>query len=187
MPNAKQIQALDMVHERCIAEFTHLEGQPVLRLVHGLPGSGKSELLKWVSSYFENVWQYTLGREFVFLAPLNSMASNIGGATVHSWGQIIWKDKRGNLMVPANRAQLDEIPALSTKCGALRWIFIDEVEAVGAELLGQLEHNVRTHISSDSPFKYSNKKQRDVRFFSEASTLYSWGISGSCDHLGTQL
>ena len=68
-------------------------------------------------------------------------------------------------MVPANRAQLDEIPALSTKCGALRWIFIDEVEAVGAELLGQLEHDVRTHVSSDSPFKYSNKKQRDVRFF----------------------
>eukprot|EP00973_Karenia_brevis_P020567 2824191-Karenia_brevis.AAC.1 len=76
------------------------------------------------------------------------MASNIGGATLHSWGQVAWKDKRGNFIIPTNRSQIEEIPALGIKCGALRFVFIDEVEATGAELLGQLEHNVRAHVSS---------------------------------------
>ena len=155
---------LQLVHDRCVEEHSG-DSQPLLRLVHGLPGSGKSKLLEWISSYFEHVWQYTHSREFMFLAPLNSMASNIGGATLHSWGQVAWKDKRGNFMIPANRSQIEEIPALGTKCGALRFLFIDEVEAVGAELLGQLEHNVRAHISSQNSFKYADKEQRYPRFF----------------------
>ena len=40
------------------------------------------------------------------------------------------------------------------QCGALRWIFIDEIEAVGADTIGDLEHNVRFHIHSRSLWKY---------------------------------
>ena len=82
------------------------------------------------------------------------MASNIGGATIHGWGNITWTTKRGVRIAPHENATSDDISALSMKCGALRFLFIDEVEATGAETLGQLEENVRLHISSKK--KYSN-------------------------------
>ena len=46
---------------------------------------------------------------------------------------------------------------MSIKCGALRWLFFDEVEATGAEVIGQLEQNVRCHISSKSKYKRTHK------------------------------
>ena len=97
-PNLLQKRILELVHERRVAEHAYENGEgmscatpcpePLLRLVHGLPGSGKTQVLRWLQSYFEEVWGWTLGLEFVFTAPMNSMASNIQGSTIHSWGQI---------------------------------------------------------------------------------------------------
>ena len=126
---------------------------PLRHLIHGLPGSGKSELMKWIRSYFEDVWLWTYGEEFVFLAPLNSMASNIGGSTVHSWGQIGFKDRRGVHIAPKTAAT-EETPAMTTKCGKLRFACIDEIEATGADTIGSLESHICFHISSKSPYKY---------------------------------
>ena len=88
-----------MLHEKCVEEKKYEDGPshlaspaPLRHLIHGLPGSGKSELTRWIQNYFEEVWQYKKGQQFVFLAPMNSMANNIGGSTVHSWGQIGFKD-----------------------------------------------------------------------------------------------
>ena len=59
-PYAKQWQVLDIVHAACTADARN-ENQhrflpePLLRLIHGLPGSGKSQLMKWLRSYFEEV------------------------------------------------------------------------------------------------------------------------------------
>ena len=61
VPNAKQTQILEVIHERCVLEKCHEDGQasePLLRLVHGLPGSGKSQLLVWLRSYFQEVWRW---------------------------------------------------------------------------------------------------------------------------------
>ena len=136
----------------------HFEGArkvppPLRHLIHGLPGSGKSELLRWIRSYFEEVWQWSYGAEFVFLAPLNSMANNIGGSTVHSWGQIGFKDRRGVRIAPKT-AENEETPAMTIKCGKLRFVCIDEIEATGAETIGALEAHISFHISSKSPYKY---------------------------------
>lgn len=102
-PNQKQRQVLDLVHDRCIHELNEGQGQcvnassgpshwePICRLVHGLPGSGKSQLLKWIRNYFEVVWERENGVHFVFLAPLNSMATGVSGQTLHSWGGIAFK------------------------------------------------------------------------------------------------
>ena len=98
-PNALQRQVLEMLHEKCSTEQELKDGgwreaatAPLRHLIHGLPGSGKSELLLWIKNYFETVWQWKYGEAFAFLAPMNSMANNIGGNTVHSWGQIGFKD-----------------------------------------------------------------------------------------------
>ena len=173
VPNPKQTQVLELVHRRCVEErfpCTEAGGAPLVRLVHGLPGSGKSQLLKWLRSYFQQVWQWVEGREFVYIAPLNSMASNIGGSTVHSWGQIAFKDKRGVQIRPQQSLDSDTSETMSMKCGALRFLLTDEVEAVGAEIVGQLEHNVRCNISSKTAFRYD--ADQSVRLFGGVNTFF---------------
>ena len=59
------------------------------RLVHGLLGAGKSQVLLWRKDYLETVWHYTMGDESVFVAGLSSMADSIGVATLHQfWSRI---------------------------------------------------------------------------------------------------
>ena len=94
-PYAEQWAILDMVHARCVREYedscgrtSPSDSEPCLRLAHGLPGSGKSAVLLWLTQYFEQVWQWTQGVHFVKVAFMNSMAANIDGSTVHSWGNI---------------------------------------------------------------------------------------------------
>ena len=64
-------------------------------MTHGLPGSGKSKLLLWLRTYFEEVWKWTDGVQFQSLAPLNSMASNIGGDTMHTWAGLKFTNSEG--------------------------------------------------------------------------------------------
>ena len=137
--------------------------EPLLRLVHGLPGSGKTEVLRWLQGYFEQVWNWTLGVQFDFVAPLNSMASNINGKTVHSWGQVGFKDRRGMTINMGKRSASEEVPSMAIKANATRFLFIDEIEATGADTIGSLEHNVVGHMSSTNECKY--KPDNDWRPF----------------------
>ena len=59
IPNEKQGYILQCVHDRCVEEATKPNEEstaPFLRFVHGLPGSGKSKLLEWLRSYYQEVW-----------------------------------------------------------------------------------------------------------------------------------
>ena len=94
-PNKEQRLILQVIHDRCVAEATETADAmsvPLLRLISGLPGSGKSQLIAWVRSSFEDVWDWQYGREFAFIAPLNTMAAGIGGQTVQSFGNGAYKD-----------------------------------------------------------------------------------------------
>ena len=145
--------------------------------MHGLPGSGKSKVLEWLRNYFETVWKWTLGHEFVFLAPLNSMASNIGGFTHHSWGEVPFKDARGSMICSSSRVEDDFHSSMLSKCGTLRFICIDEVEATGAETTGRLEGNVRKHFGAQNLFRYINAgKDQQVRMFGGVNTLSFWRL-----------
>ena len=53
---------------------------------------------------------------------------------------------------------------MTRKCGKLRLICIDEIEATGADTFGVLENNVTFHISDDSPYKYET-------FYNDAGML----------------
>ncbi len=125
---------------------------PLFKLIHGLPGSGKTKVMHWLRSYFEEVWGWTEGVHFTFLAPLNSMAANIGGSTLHSWGEVAFKDRRGQIIQP-RRGSEDQVSSMAVKTSCLRFLFIDEIEASGCQLLNDLEERVsRNH---NSRYKYS--------------------------------
>ena len=159
-PYDAQWQVLNTVHQRCVLEHQKQlkhdveipEDLPLLRLVHGLPGSGKTQLMKWLRSYFETVWQWALGDEFAFVAPLNSMAANIDGSTIHSWGEIAFKDRRGQF-VAGNKSAGRDVSSMNVKCSILRFLLIDEIEASGAELLAELEDHVSKNIGGRTVHK----------------------------------
>ena len=112
----------------------------LLELMHGLPGSGKSKVIGWIRSYLEYVWQWQHGVHFVCLAPMNSMATNIGGFTVHSFGEVPFiKD---GVYISTAKNDGKGISSMVTKCQNLRFLIIDEVENLGAGCLADLEANV---------------------------------------------
>ena len=70
--------------------------EPVPMLLHGVPGAGKSRVLKWMRIFFEEVCDFTHGVEFVYLASQNTMAALSGGSTPHSFGDIPFMTKGGD-------------------------------------------------------------------------------------------
>ena len=100
------------------------------------------------------------------------MASNIGGFTLHGWGEVPFKDARGTTICSSSRGD-DLQSSMVGKCGTLRFICIDEVEATGAETTGKLEINVLKHISNKDLFKYKGDgKKRQPRMFGGVNTLF---------------
>ena len=53
----------------------------------------------------------------------------------------------------------------------MRFLFIDEIEAAGAELLGSMEHNVMSRVSLKSPWRYK-ADGKTVRPFGGVNVLY---------------
>ena len=151
-PDKIQWQFMNAVHARCVLEHNEeCDGtnnksrhEPSRLLAHGLPGSGKTQVMKWVAEYFREVWRWQAGLHFVFLAPLNTMAARIDGSTVHSWGEIGWQcdTPGGSATLGGGTAAKHDMSSMAAKCELLRWMFIDEIEALGADILGMLEENM---------------------------------------------
>ena len=106
--------------------------EPLLDLIHGLPGTGKSEVMAWLKEFFSLLgWQH--GVQYVCFAVQNSMAANIGGNAIHHWSGIPTVQVEGT-------SGTKDTSALSIKCQCLRFILIDEISMVSAELLSELQH-----------------------------------------------
>ena len=105
VPSAEQLSALRRIMERCKEEHAEEQrekigtSEPLRGLLHGVPGAGKSQFLLWVKDFFLQVCAWQHGVQFVFLASQNTMCALIGGFTLHSWGQIVFRQKDGT---PAN-------------------------------------------------------------------------------------
>ena len=157
IPTPKQKHVLQTIHFRTVKEEYQMLSEPIpehvwqekpdniyveaplLRLVHGLPGSGKSELLLWIKNYFEEVWMWEANNQFAITAPLNSMADNVGGSTLHSFGAIPFKDRRG-VVVNASSFMDDEKQSLLSKSWHnLRVLLCDEIEAAGVDIIGKID------------------------------------------------
>ena len=69
--------------------------EPLFDLIHGIPGAGKSRVIAWICELFTDVLGWTSGNQFICLAVQNTMAANIGGSTIHHWGNIPFRDEKG--------------------------------------------------------------------------------------------
>ena len=95
-PDPQQMGILKAVADRCVQEASEQDqprGSPCSRLfVLGLPGSGKSEVIRWLCDEDFGLFPSCMGWvhevHFIKTAPMNSMASNIGGKTIHNFSKL---------------------------------------------------------------------------------------------------
>jgi hypothetical protein len=131
-------------------------------LAHGFPGTGKTELVFWIRELFEKQLGWTHGIEFVCLAYQNIMAANINGFTIHHWSGIpVQKGEGCSGTHDANK--------LSTKRQSLRFLLIDEISMVAAQLLGQLELEISKVTRQRNGYK--RRKNGSLRPFGGLNTL----------------
>ena len=94
-------------------------GEPLLDVIHGFPGPGKSAIIGWMRTLMEEGLGWQHGVQFVCLAFQNAMAAQISGYTVYHWSGIPPRNDDGNAMGDKHKQ--------SMTCGALRVIIVDEV------------------------------------------------------------
>ena len=118
--------------------------EPMRHFLLGRPGTGKSFALLKLRELFETVMGYEAGVHFQFVAFQNVMANLIAGDTVHhalnlvlNYGGSKGRGKqKKNGGTPAQRAA-------QQRCLMCRWLIIDEVSMVSAQLLAQTDRRLR--------------------------------------------
>ena len=159
-PGKQQLQILRMILDRCWLEAREVRTstinmsheEPLRHMIQGLPGAGKSELIKWIRRGFEELFGFQHGVHYVCLASQNTMASLIDGFTNHSWGG-----------VPVTKGQLEQwqntnwntpqVSPLFEKNQHLRWILMDEGSTTSAEVFGIIENNVTRSTRTTGTWK----------------------------------
>ena len=165
-PNAKQSAFLERVIERCRREALSLqsprrkeyEDEPVRDCLLGLPGTGKSTCIKLMRRFFEECLGWEDGVQFQFLAPQNTMAALIGGATVHTWGTIPVNatDAASKVHTKGDDGDIDE---LFLNALGVRWLVVDEISSLALSLLGLLDAYLR-RACNRHPYARHGKRHR---------------------------
>ena len=162
-PNQEQLAFLKKFAFRLQEECRHALNQvnetemtePMLDLVHGFPGTGKSALIAWMQEIMEKGLGWKPGIQYVCLAFSNVMATHINGQTIHRWTGIpvMQNDEKGT----------GDKFKQSVRTQAIRVILIDEVSMVSAELLGAVEKVIRGVVRIRNTFK--KREDKSIRAF----------------------
>ena len=72
-PGEQQLQIVRLILDRCLLEAREIRGgninasndEPVRHMIQGLPGAGKSALIKWIRRAFEEVFGFQHGVHYV--------------------------------------------------------------------------------------------------------------------------
>ena len=83
------------------------------------------------------------------------MAASIGGNTLHSWAEIKWMNHQGEVIQPTRLNEGEDVPQLTVKLLNIRWLFFDEVEAAGAEILTDVNNHTTSHVKISNRYKYA--------------------------------
>ena len=165
VPNAEQLAVLKAVRDRLLTEIQLAnEGptrrnqpnkqqtddkreDPMLGLVHGYPGTGKSKVIGWVVRLFIEVMGWEHGVQFVCVAFQNKVAHAMGGNTLHA---------SGDIPIGGQDRKLDhtDIDVTFSKNQHVRWVLVDEVFMIPDELLGLFEVSLTDAAPATSRYKF---------------------------------
>ena len=159
--NAKQIEFLRCVARRVLQERATKEdagataetgSEPLRWAVHGGPGTGKSHVLRVLrQELFEGILGWTHGIQFKVLTLQAVMAEQVDGDTIHHGVGLHGRNASADISL----ARLLELRAAATRW---RWLLVDEISMVSAELLAQLEMRCRELVRDSCVSKFA----RDV-------------------------
>ena len=174
-PNTEQLAVLHAVRDRILEEKTletegpgirqrlmgpatvDLREEPFRGLCHGLPGTGKSRVIKWLIRMFTEAMHWSHGTEFQCVAFQNTVAFAMGGLTLHASGDI----QVGGTS-EAKKLDHNEIDILFTRNQALRWLLFDEVFMIADDLLGTFADRLTDAAQSS---RYAKRNDDTKRMF----------------------
>ena len=141
-PTPEQEIILRNVIDRIIDESEDLRAQetrrdvkgPLLGLLLGRPGAGKTLVLRWIRELFEQVLGWEHCKEFIYVVFQYKTAAMIGGCTLHAAADLAQSEEAGDRSVAGA-----DIGNLYDRNQYLRWIWIDELSMLGTVLLARFE------------------------------------------------
>ena len=122
--------------------------EPLRWALHGGPGTGKSYTLNLVrKELFEGILGWEQGVHFQVVTLQAVMAEQLDGDTIHHALGLNWNSSSNGI----SEAKMLELCATTLQW---RWLFIDEISMVSAELLARLELRCREVVRDVSAYKY---------------------------------
>ena len=151
--NAKQAEVCNMVAQQIVRELpleARESAEPVRWAVHGGPGTGKSYVLNLIrKELFEKLLGWKQGEEFQVVTLQAVMAEDLNGDTIHHAFGLNWQGAGDERISP------HKLLDLSMRALRWRWLIIDEISMVSAELLSRLELRCRELVRDLAPSKYA--------------------------------
>ncbi|CAF4251337.1 unnamed protein product [Rotaria socialis] len=119
----------------------------LLMCVPGCGGTGKSQLIRAITNYFQATMRRKMLRK---LAPTSIAAAEIDGLTIHSF----LGESRKNSKKRQVRTFRPGDTKLENEWRHVKYLIIDEMSMLGLSLLARLNRIVKTakHINTDVPF-----------------------------------
>ena len=176
MCNDEQLEFLEKVCERIQAEAVtgqdrggaaETNTEPLRWALHGGPGTGKSYVLNLLrKDLFEKRLGWQQGQEFQIVTFQAVNAEPLDGDTIHSALGLAWHGNDSN--VDAQR-----ILDLAGNAIRWRWLLIDEISMVSAEMLARLEARCRQLVQDLCATKYANQNKTQTAPFGGLNVILS--------------
>ena len=151
--NSQQAEFCRRIVEQMKAEMQPAEGatpEPLRWALHGGPGTGKSHTLKLIrEELFEQIAGWTRGSQYQIVTLQAVMANDLDGDTIHHALGLNWQSASDDKI--SGSKFLD----LSAKAVQWRWLIIDEISMVSAELLARLDLRCRELVRDLAQSKYA--------------------------------
>ena len=173
--NKEQCKFIDIIANRVIQEVDDVmnnevgKSDPLLLLVAGSPGVGKSFAIKSMKSLFDALG-WLEAQHYQFAAFQAVVASQIGGDTLHHTCGISFGSTTRSVQQRMQQAR---------NLSMMRWLVIDEISQVGAELLAQCERNMSAAMQGAGTYKL-NPVTQEERPWGGMNVIYVGNIPSHC-------
>ena len=119
---------------------------PLLWMVHGGPGTGKSEVLKLVKKLFLEVCGWQIGLDYQVVALQAVTAQLLDGDTVHhACGINPFGASSG---AKASQRAAQRKATVAERVGQWKWLLIDEFGMISPKLFAELDMKLRADVSA---------------------------------------
>ena len=156
----KQLEMLRVICQRLVEELAEAgdgvsRSPPLMHLLHGGPGNGKSEVLKMMRRLFQEVCGWEQGLDFQIMTLQAVTAEALDADTIHHALGINPFTARNDAKSRGKASQRQA--EVAKQVSQWRWIFVDEISMVSAKLLAEVDMKLRNMVSNLERLKTDSK------------------------------